>query len=122
MSHHGLTGLLGVSCAFRKQADPMLFPQMRNITGPLGPVCSDPGGRGDLVCRSDSMVFALRCAYEYGARFYGWPMDRQAEKILLSIILFAEAVPLAFVLIVVLMPTGLAMHLTGPYLTTKEVP
>lgn len=115
-------GMLGASCAFRAQADPTLFPQMRDIRGRLGTGLALIRAGGVLLFATPVLWFSLYGAHMNMARgFMGRSFDRQAEMISVSMIWFTAAVPLAFVLILIHMFAGLMMHLTDQSpIPTKE--
>lgn len=94
-------GMLGASCAFRMQADPTLFPNVRDIKGRAGMVLA-------LIRATGVMAFAVPVIWYslFGPRmnlsrgFMGRSLDRQAEMLDVAMIWFTAAVPLAFCLII----------------------
>lgn len=112
-------GMLGASCAFRAQADPTLFPAMRDIGGRAGAVLAIIRGAGVMVFAAPVIWFSLFDARMNPLRgFLGRSLNRQAEMLDVPMIWFTAAVPLAFVLIVIHMTADLTLRLTG----AAEVP
>lgn len=93
-------GMLGASCAFRMNADPTLFPGMRQITGRAGMVLALIRAAGVLAFAVPVIWYSLFGPRMNLARgFMGRSMDRQAEMLDVAMIWFTAAVPLAFCLI-----------------------
>lgn len=106
-------GMLGASCAFRAQADPTLFPQMRDLTGRVGNLLALIRAGGVVLFATPVIWYSLFGANMNMARgFLGRSLERQAEMIAVPMIWFTAAVPVAFVLITIHMLAGLSMRLT----------
>lgn len=108
-------GMLGASAAFRAGADPSLFPNMVELRGRLGTGLALIRAAGVALFSAPVIWFSIYGPNMNMARgFLGRSLERTAEMIPISMIWFTAAVPVAFVLIVVHMLAGLAMHLTEP--------
>lgn len=106
-------GMLGASCAFRAQADPTLFPQMRELTGRAGNLLALIRAGGVVLFATPVIWYSLFGANMNMARgFLGRSLERQAEMIAVPMVWFTAAVPVAFLLIVIHMLAGLSMRLT----------
>jgi TRAP-type C4-dicarboxylate transport system permease small subunit len=111
-------GMLGASCAFRMQADPTLFPGMRNITGRAGQVLALIRAAGVAIFAAPVIWYSLFGANANMARgFMGRSLNRQAEMLDVAMIWFTMAVPLAFCLILIHLSADVLMRLTGQFET-----
>ncbi|MFT7593935.1 MAG: TRAP-type C4-dicarboxylate transport system permease small subunit [Paracoccaceae bacterium] len=109
-------GMLGASCAFRMQADPTLFPGMRNIPGRAGLVLALIRAAGVVIFATPVIWYSLFGAKMNMARgFMGRSLDRQAEMLDVAMIWFTVAVPLAFCLILIHLCADVMMRVTGQY-------
>ena len=106
-------GMLGASCAYHAQADPTLFPGMRDVAGRMGTGLALIRGVGVALFAAPVIWYSLFGPNMNLARgFLGRSFERQAEMIGVPMIWFTAAVPIAFVLIVIHMLAGLMMRLT----------
>lgn len=95
-------GLLGASCAFRMNSDPTLFPAMREVRGRVGNLLS-------LVRTAGVLIFVLPivwfCVFGRGAditRGYLARMSgREALTMDVPMVVFAIAIPISFVFIII---------------------
>lgn len=107
-------GMLGASCAFRMQADPTLFPGMRNIPGRAGQVLAGIRATGVAMFAIPVIWYSLFGPNANIARgFMGRSLNRQAEMLDVAMIWFTMAVPLAFCLILIHLSADVLMRLTG---------
>jgi len=108
------TGMLGASCAFRAQADPSLFPAMRDIAGRTGAILALIRAAGVVIFATPVIWYSIFDGRMNPARgFMGRSLGRQAEMLDIPMIWFTAAVPLAFVLILIHLLAGTLMRLTG---------
>ena len=106
-------GMLGASCAFRAQADPTLFPKMREVAGRTGAWLAVIRGLGVLCFAVPVIWYSVFDARMNPARgFLGRSLARQAEMLDVPMIWFTAAVPLAFVIILIHMAAATLMRLT----------
>jgi len=114
-------GMLGASCAFRAQADPALFPGMRDKTGRLGTGLALVRAVGVILFAAPVIWYSLFDARGNIAKgFLGRSLARQAEMLDVAMIWFTAAVPVAFVLIVIHLAAMTLMQLTGPATETSK--
>lgn len=107
-------GMLGASCAFRKKADPTLFPELRDTTGCMGDVLAIIRAIGVIIFATPVIWYSLFGANMNMARgFLGRSLNRQAEMLDVPMIWFTAAVPLAFVIILIHMAADLMTRLTA---------
>lgn len=107
-------GMLGASCAFRAQADPTLFPAMRQVTGRAGLGLALVRAAGVLAFAAPVIWYSVFGARMNPARgFIGRSLDRQAEMLDVAMIWFTAAVPLAFCLIVLHLLADIASRLAA---------
>lgn len=95
-------GLLGASCAFRANSDPTLFPAMRDVGGAGGAILSLIRTLGVLAFIGPIIWFCLfgrggDIARGYLARMAG----REALTMDIPMIVFAAAIPISFIFILV---------------------
>lgn len=107
-------GMLGASCAFRAQADPVLFPKARDVTGAAGNALVLVRLVGVILFSAPVIWFSLFDGRMNIARgFLGRSAMRQAEMLDVPMIWFTVAVPLAFVIIIIHALSETATRLSG---------
>ncbi|MDU9004350.1 TRAP transporter small permease [Sedimentitalea todarodis] len=121
-------GMLGATCAFRRSADPTLFPGMRDLQGRLGGVLAITRTAGVLIFAAPVIWFSIFDSRMNPLRgFLGRSLNRSAEMLDVSMIWFTAAVPLAFSIIVLHVVAMTLLQLTGQARpthfppTTKEI-
>ena len=106
-------GMLGASCAFRAQADPTLFPAMRDVAGRTGVLLTLIRGVGVVLFATPVIWYSIFDARMNPARgFLGRSLNRQAEMLDVPMIWFTAVVPLAFVLILIHLAADTLMRIT----------
>jgi TRAP-type C4-dicarboxylate transport system permease small subunit len=95
-------GLLGASCAFRADADPTLFPQMRERSGMSGMGLTLVRAIGVVIFSTPVIYFSFFGPNTNLARgFLGRTLGREADMLGVSMIFFTAAIPVAFILILI---------------------
>lgn len=113
-------GMLGASCAFRVNADPTLFPAMRDKIGATGLLLALVRAAGVILFATPVIWYSIFGARMNMARgFLGRSLDRQAEMLDISMIWFTAAVPLAFAFIIIHTFADLLMRFSGEYVVPK---
>lgn len=107
-------GLLGASCAFRQNADPVLFPSMNLRRGRVGSSLSFIRAGGVLLFIGPIIWFSLfgrgaDITRGYIARMTG----REALTMDIPMVVFAVAIPLSFLFILIHLAARVANDLTG---------
>lgn len=93
-------GMLGASCAFHSNADPTLFPEAVTATGRRGLVSA-------IIRAAGVAVFALPVLWYsfigpnggFARGFIARSLARDAEMLSVSMVWFASAIPVAFLLV-----------------------
>jgi len=106
--------MLGASCAFRAQADPVLFPKARDVTGAAGNALVLVRLVGVILFSARVIWFSLLDGRMNITRgFLCRSAMRQAEMLDVPMIWFTVAVPLAFVIIIIHALSETATRLSG---------
>jgi len=93
-------GLLGASASFRANADPVLFPARRDLTGRSGLAFAIIRAVGVIVFITPILYYSFLGPNQNPLRSYVMrSFDRNAELLGVSMFFFAVAIPVAYTLI-----------------------